>query len=68
MSKPTIKRGPASPYAMADETIVEVFSKSLGIGCLLSVREHDGKLVIEAYRGDPKVVVRAGGRDYRVAA
>lgn len=72
MSSPTIKRGPASYYALPGETIVEVFSLTLQRGCLLSVREgkaRDGSPVLEIlpYRGDKGVMVIAGKRAFNVA-
>lgn len=59
MSKPTIKRGPASRYAMTNESIYEVSTRG-GPGCLLTLRVNgDGELRIDVYRTDPgtKVVV-----------
>lgn len=72
MSRPTIKRGPASGYALPGETIVEIFSRELQRGCLLSVRESkapDGSPVLEIspYRGDKGVQVIAGGRSFKVS-
>jgi len=70
--KPTIKRGPASHYAMDGETIVEVFSSGLKAGCLISLREVDTpngrKLVITPYRADPNVVVHIGSQYLKAAA
>lgn len=74
MSRPTIKKGPASHYALDGETIVEVFSRKLQRGCLLSVREWtppDGSgpvLLLAPYRADKGVKVSAGRRAFNVAA
>lgn len=63
--RPTVKRGVADRYASPGETIVEVYSRALGKGCLLSVRETpDGTLILEAYRADPGVFVRVNRVDY----
>lgn len=73
---PTIKRGPASIWASAGQTIVEVWSSKLQRGFLLSIREtsedHDGpggvppRLIVEAYRGDPGTYVRHSGADHAI--
>ena len=58
---------PADQYAMDGETIVEVFSRSLQKGCLVSVYQAaGGELVIVPYRADSGVVVRLHGKTYRV--
>lgn len=71
-TKPTVKRGPASRYASTDETIVEVFSRGIKAGCLLSIREVEtpqGRvLVIAPYRADPQVRVHVGRRYLKVAS
>lgn len=69
MSRPTIKRGPASRYQLDGETIVEVFSRKLQKGCLVSIREEsDGTLTISPYRADKGVKVRAGRRFFNAAS
>ena len=60
MSKrPTIRKGPASSYAGPNETIIE-FSDGAGNGGLISLRSaDDGRLIVELYRVDEGVEIRA---------
>ncbi len=56
-----IKNGPADRYAGPKERIVEFSGSKLG--GLISVRETDeGNIVVEVYRADKGVMVRAGGK------
>lgn len=58
---PTIKHGPASHYAMDGERIMEIHSSKARKGALISIRDTgDDELVIEIYRADRGVFVRAG--------
>lgn len=62
MSKPVIKSGPASKYAMPNETIVE-FNSGLpnGPGGLISLlRRDNGELSVNIYRLDAGVHVLVG--------
>jgi hypothetical protein len=69
MRRPTIKRSVASAYAGPHETIVEIWSSRLRAGCLFAVREaDDGRLILEAYRGDAGVFLRTPTGDVRVTA
>lgn len=57
-SRPKVKPGPASDYQGLDETILE-FSHH-GTGGLLSIRrDYQGRLLVEVYRADDDVVIRA---------
>lgn len=58
MTKPSIKKGPASAYAQPGETIVEFSTVIDGklAGGLISMRAIHGKLRVEIYRTDPGMV------------
>jgi hypothetical protein len=43
-------------HVNTSERIVEVSSPSGG--CLIALREHNGRLIIEVYQADPTVTVR----------
>lgn len=56
--KPSLVRGPASHYEARDQRIVE-FSQG-GSGGLISIQRNGaGQLVVELYRLDADVIVRA---------
>ena len=57
MRRPTIKKGPASLYAMEGETIRE-FSTPSGKGGLISIRDTgDGTVTLCVYQLDAGVIV-----------
>ena len=58
----------ANQYAADSERIVEVHDDVLDIGCLVSFRRRNGKLVICPYRADKNVVVNISGhtQDFQV--
>ena len=67
--RPTVKtKCPAAAFAGPDERIVEIWDSGTQKGCLISIRAVRGDLIIEAYRGDPGVIVRVNGEDARVSA
>lgn len=56
MKRPkVITRNPADQFAMSGERIVEVSSDAGG--CLISLRQVEGHLIIEVYRADSTVIV-----------
>ena len=62
MSKPTIKRGPASRHEARDERLVEFWDRDAQKGGLIAVqRNEDDTLHVSVYRCDPGVVVHVGG-------
>ena len=58
MSKPKIGKGPASSYARPSEVIVEFSDKKSG-GLISIRRDHQDRLLVEVYRTDEDVYVRA---------
>lgn len=68
MRKPTIKRGVASHYAGTGESIYDVSDAQSGALIRVYRNPEGGPLVIEVYRADADVLVRADpanlDRDY----
>ncbi|MGE0545064.1 MAG: hypothetical protein AB7R89_33320 [Dehalococcoidia bacterium] len=54
--RPSITRGPADHFASPGERIAEI-TFSNGAGCLISLRDNDGKPVISLYRLDKGITV-----------
>jgi hypothetical protein len=58
MSRPTVKKGPASAYALSNEAIVE-FSDDKSGGLISISRDRKDRLIVSVYRTDEDVHVRA---------
>jgi hypothetical protein len=58
--KPRVKlKCPANAYTSDHERIIEFFDDNTHTGGLISFLSYDGRLIVDVYRCDPGVEVRA---------